>query len=77
MNLQMQYTVILWLPNLAVMTEFGTAYGLIWGLILFLTVQKNLAIMTCTHCFFDLWFSKDFDYHFYVKYSSRTLNHEI
>ena len=31
----------LWLPNLAVMTEFGTAYGMIWGLILFLTVQKT------------------------------------
>ena len=59
------------------MTEFGTAYGMIWGLILFLTVQKNLVIMTCTHCLFDSWFSKDFDYHFDVKYSSRTLNHDI
>ena len=67
----------LWLPNFAVMTEFGTAYSMIWGLILLLTVQKNLAIMTCTHCLFDSWFSKDFVYHFDVKYSSRTLNHEI
>ena len=33
----------LWLQNLAVTTEFGTAYGMIWGwgLILFLTVQKT------------------------------------
>ena len=55
MNLQMQYSD-LWLPNLAVMTEFGTAYGMIWGPSDFVSnCTKNLAIMTCTHCSFHLW----------------------
>ena len=62
MNLQMQYTVI-----------YDCWFWQSW---------QNLAPLTvcfeaCTHCCFDSWFSKDFDYHFNVKYSWRMLNHEI